>query len=433
MTKTSADTPNRTGSLSFSTIEAKRKQGGSGDPAVSSPAKNPRKKSAVTRMVVIGLVAILTAVAVIIGSSWSFYRYHHTVISNATVKGRVHRVGARIEGQVKAVEVEPGQRVVKGEVLFRLADDHYQAALRQAQSELQSVIKRFEAEKLAIEHDRRRLAVEVERCESVCNATAGEAEAAASTQDKWEREFNRVTSLIASGVASASEMDRARAERDNSRALVKAAKGNLAAAQSNCRAARVQVDGLSVREAGLGVLAAEVERARQQLAASEADLDATVIRAPEDGWVADRIVEPGGSARVGEPMMSLWIGAPWIEAWADEGKLSRIKIGSPVDVTLTAFPGRKLRGRVESIGVLADKELQAAAVPATLHSLFPKNAMVPIRIAVFTDQLRLQPGLSALVGIRDAAHDKSPTNADSTSTNSFVAALPLPSPAAATK
>lgn len=390
--------------------------------------EKPRRKSAVTRMVVVGLVAIVTVVALFIGSSWSFYRYNHTVISNATVKGRVHRVGARIEGQVKTVAVQPGQRVSKDDVLIRLADDHYQAASRQAQSELQSGIKRFEAEKLAIEHDRRRLAVEVERCESVCNAASGEAEAAASTQDKWEREFNRVTSLIASGIASASEMDRARAERDNSRALVKAAKGNLAAAESNCRAARVQVDGISVREAGLDVLAAEVERARQRLSASEADLAATVIRAPEDGWVADRIVEPGGSARVGEPMMSLWIGAPWIEAWADEDKLSRIKVGSPVDVTLTAFPGRKLRGRVESIGVLADKELQAAPVPATLHSLFPKNAMVPIRIAVFTDQLRLQPGLSALVGIRDTAQDKSSTNTDST--NSFVAALPLSSPAA---
>jgi membrane fusion protein, multidrug efflux system len=429
MTKTSPDSPNKTGALSFSTIEAKRKQGGPGSPAISSPVEKPRRKSGITRMVVVGLVAMATVIALIVGGSWSFYRYHHTVISNATVKGRVHRVGARIDGQVKAVEVQSGQRVVKDEVLFRLADDHYQAAWRQAQSELQSATKRFEAEKLAIEHDRRRLAVEVERCESVCNATAGEAEAAASTQDKWEREFNRVTSLIASGVASASEMDRARAERDNSRALVKAANGNFAAAESNCRAARVQVEGISVREAGLEVLAAEVERARQRLSASEADLDATVIRAPEDGWVADRIVEPGGSARVGEPMMTLWIGAPWIEAWADEDKLSRIRIGSSVDVTLTAFPGRKLRGRVESIGVFADKELQAAPVPTTLHSLFPKNAMVPIRIAVFADQLRLQPGLSALVGIRDAAHDKSPTNVDSKSTNSFVAALPLGSPA----
>jgi multidrug resistance efflux pump len=110
-------------------------------------------------------------------------------------------------------------------------------------------------------------------------------------------------------------------------------------------------------------------------------------------------VEPGGSAKVGEPMMSLWLGTPWVEAWVDEKKLAVIKIGNAADVTLTAFPKYKLRGRVEAISVLADKEMQAAPVPATLHSFFPQNSMVAVRISVPTDQIRLQPGLTALVGI----------------------------------
>src|SRR5262249_15028757 len=155
------------------------------------------------------------------------------------------------------------------------------------------------------------------------------------------------------------------------------AQGHHAAAEANCRMARVQMEGLRVREAGLEVLAADVELARQRLAVCEANLAATVMRAPADGWVIDRIVEPGRSAKVGEPMLSLWLGTPWIEAWVDEKKLGQVKIGSPVDVTLSAFPDRKLRGSVEGIGVLADKELQAEPVPPTLHSLFVPNAMIP--------------------------------------------------------
>jgi hypothetical protein len=50
--------------------------------------------------------------------------------------------------------------------------------------------------------------------------------------------------------------------------------------------------------------------------------------------------------------------------------------------------------------VLSDRELQPGSVPSTLHSLFPADAMVPIRITVDAGELRLQPGLSALVGIR---------------------------------
>ncbi len=381
------------GALSLSSIEVKRDSG-------RASAVEGRKRPGVRRFVVVFAAVLATVAASLTCASWLLYRAEHTVISNASVKGRVHRIGARIEGQVKSIDVQPSQRVSKGDVLIRLEDGHLQAALREAQSDLNTAIKRYEAEKLAIEHERRRLPLEVERCESVSQAAAGEVEAAASNQDKLEREFERIRSLIKAGISSASEMDRAQAERDNARALVRAAQGNLAAAESNGRVAKVQVEGLRVREAGLEVLGAEVERARQHLAAAEADLAATVIRAPADGWVVERIVESGGSAKVGEPMLALWIGTPWIEAWVDEKKLSEIWIGSPVDVTLTAFLGRKLRGRVEAIGVLADRELQAQPVPSTLHSIFPANAMVPIRIAVDSNELRLQPGLSAIVGIR---------------------------------
>jgi multidrug resistance efflux pump len=135
--------------------------------------------------------------------------------------------------------------------------------------------------------------------------------------------------------------------------------------------------------------------------AAKAQLDATVVRSPDDGWVIDRIVEPGGSAKVGEPLISLWLGAPWIEAWVDEKYLARIKVGNRADVVVTAFSDHKLRGRVEAIGVLADKELQGSPVPGTLHSLFSANAMIPVRISVSADHVRLQPGLSALVGIEE--------------------------------
>lgn len=356
-----------------------------------------------TRFIVLGTVTVVTIAALLLGGSWLYYRAQHTVIRNASVKGRLYQLGARIDGQVQSVSVEPGQRVTKGQLLVRLTDDHFQAARNEAQSQLESAEKKLAAERLALEHERQRLALEVERCESLSEGLAGEVEAATTLRSKWEREAERLTSLITAQVASASEADRIITERDNARALLKAAEGKFGAAQSNCRVAQADVEGLRVREAQIEVLVVDVELARQRLAAANADLAATLLRAPEDGWVVERIVQPGGSAKVGEPMLSLWVGAPWIEAWVNEKKLDHVKLGNPVDVTLAAFPGRKLRGQVESIGILADTECRNTAVPATLHSLFPNDAMIPIRIAVDTQGLQLQPGLTALVGIRNAS------------------------------
>jgi multidrug resistance efflux pump len=113
-----------------------------------------------------------------------------------------------------------------------------------------------------------------------------------------------------------------------------------------------------------------------------------------------------------------------VEAWVDEKKLARVKIGSPVDVTFAAFPDHKLRGQVESIGVLADKELRDSPVPTSLHSLFCDNSMIPVRIAVPNEPLRLQPGLSAFVGICDPPADSLAKRAGAA--DSFLAAsVPL--------
>jgi membrane fusion protein (multidrug efflux system) len=360
-----------------------------------------QKKRSLARVIVLMLVFTATILGLWIGASWLFYRLGNTVTRNATVKGRIHKIGARLDGQVKQIAVIPGQQVRKGELILQLEDEFYQANVRQCEAELLSASRQFDAEKLAIEHDRLRLAVEVQRSDRMQTASAAEVEACASETNKWDRECTRVKTLITAGVSSASEVDIVTAQRDVARAKLKAAQGRHEVAESDCRTARLAEERLRVREAALEVLKAGVERERQRLSAARAQLDATVIRAPDDGWVIDRLIESGGSAKVGDPLISLWLGAPWIEAWVDEKYLSRIKVGSRADIVLTAFSDQRLCGRVEAIGVLADKELQGSPVPGTLHSLFGANAMIPIRISVAAERVRLQPGLSALVGIEE--------------------------------
>jgi membrane fusion protein (multidrug efflux system) len=375
--------------------------------AGNPPTPPPHKRW--TRLVVLSLVALASVLILALGSSWGYYRWQHTVTHHATVEGRVHKIGTRLDGQVKSVEVQVGQRVAAGQVLVRLEDDHYVAAVGESQAQLQSAINRLEVEKLAIAEARQELTLEIEHAQSDCTTATGALQSAIAAQNRWEQEYNRVSTLLKSGIGSQSDLDTATWERDSARAQVTVTQGALSSAETACQLARAKLEGLKVREAGLAVFTADVDVARQQLAKDHADLAATVIYCPADGWVIDRDVQPGGSAKVGEPLISLWLGAPWVEAWVDEDTLSHITVGSPVDVTLQAFPKIKLQGHVEEIGVLTDTALaatadpQAKSVPDTLHSLFLFDAMVPIRISVENPPVRLQPGLTALVGIGNTA------------------------------
>ena len=355
------------------------------------------------RVFVVTLVVLLSLAIVGIAIPWAAYRFKHIVVSQAVVKGAVTRVGSRIEGRIKSIEVQAGQHVSKGQVLLRLDDGHFLAEVERARAQLQSATGDLGSEKLGIEQARRRLTLEIKRVQGVRTAAAGALQAEKRNLERLQTQYERIAKVITNGAAAPSAMDRAAGDRDRSQALIQSAQGTLDAAESSYEKAQNELEGVAVRESRLGVLNSQIAAARALLAAAESDLDAIVLRAPEEGRVLERIVEEGGSAKVGEPMLSLWIGPAWVEAWTDERDLRKFKIGSSVEISLDASPSHKLSGRVEAIGLESDKQLQPAAVPATLHAFVRLNAMVPVRIAFDEENSQIQLGLSAVVGIKREA------------------------------
>ena len=121
----------------------------------------PKTKALVTRTVVICLVLILTLAAVAIAIPWANYRYKNIVLREASVRGAVTKLGARIDGRIKSIDVVPGQTVTKGQVLLRMEDSHLRAALERARGDLKSAKLELENEKLSIAQVRRRLMFEI--------------------------------------------------------------------------------------------------------------------------------------------------------------------------------------------------------------------------------------------------------------------------------
>lgn len=357
----------------------------------------PSKKAA--RITVFTAVLLASVSAAVLGVPWLVYRQNHTILGNAQVRGTVAKLGARIDGQVKQVFVSPGQRVMAGETLLQFEDDHLQAAVQREQAEMESAVHELQAEKLAIAQERRRLALEVDRLSSLRKSTIAAQEGEASNLEKLDKDFARIISLMREGIAAGSELDRITGDRGKAQAAVRSAQAVREAAEASYQSAQVSLEAVQVREARLAVLEARIAMARARIASVKADLSASIIRAPQDGWILDRIQEPGGAAKAGDPLIAMWVGQSWIEAWLDENQLDRIRIGSEVDVSLSAFPGRAVRGRVEALGLMASKELYERAPPSALNSFVRKSSMVPVRIAMADGTPQLQPGLSAIVGI----------------------------------
>ena len=102
--------------------------------------------------------------------------------------------------------------------------------------------------------------------------------------------------------------------------------------------------------ANLAQARAAVGRAQAALDLARQDQTHTVIRAPIDGVVGDRQVEPGDYVQPGTHLLSLVpIRSLYVTANFKETQVSRMLVGQAATIKVDALPGRALKGEVEKL------------------------------------------------------------------------------------
>jgi HlyD family secretion protein len=218
----------------------------------------------------------------------------------ADVEGGVIAVAARTAGIVRAVYVQEGDHVTRGQVLARQEDDAPRLAAQTAAADL------------------------------------GQARAAiVATQVQLrtaEREYRRLQALQASNFVAGQRLDQAR--------------DNIAAAQATLDAQRAAVD----------AAAARLAQARYQQ-------ELTVIRAPAEGRIARRYANPGAGASTlnVSTMFDLEPAAPRIvRAEVTEASVPAVAIGQSVELAAESEPGKVFKGRVmRRAAVFGARKLQS--------------------------------------------------------------------------
>ena len=355
-----------------------------------------RARFALVPLLVLGLAAPLFF--------WVRYQSNHVTSKNASVRGHVAEIGTRLTGLVKSVEVDVGDRVRAGQVIVRLEDRHLVAEVQEARAEVEALQRTIDMEQLNVLHQRRRVGQAAEEAAAKVAAAQAQAEEARIRAEEARRDHaNRQTLYQRDGVVSGEDVRNAETRRLTAEARLDEARANSDAAKSAGRTVRLEADLIAIEEGKVGVLEAELLRARARLARAEADLDGTSIRAPEDGAIVRRVVQPGGSVEAGQPILAMWLGRDvWVEAWVDEDDIGKVRVGSVATVSFHSLPGREFAGVVDKIGLSTDFEIPDAQVPQPRFSRMRSAPVVGVRIRLHEPPPELVPGLSAVVAIRKA-------------------------------
>jgi HlyD family secretion protein len=229
------------------------------------------------------------------------------------------QVGSQVSGQIKDIYVDFNSGVKNGQLIARIDPQSFQLRVNQALADLEAA---------------RAMALTQRSTVSARNAELARAKVLLGDA---EREFQRNEMLFEKNFVSAAVLDKAKA--------------NVDAAREQLRSQEAQ---LEVADAQVANAEAVVKQRESQLAQARVDLDRTEIRAPVDGTVVKKSVEPGQTVAASLQAPELFIIAQdlrrmQVDASIDESEVGRIRIGQQATFTVDAFPGQTFRGGVTQI------------------------------------------------------------------------------------
>ncbi|MGH8622348.1 MAG: efflux RND transporter periplasmic adaptor subunit [Burkholderiales bacterium] len=281
------------------------------------------------------------------------------------------QVGSQVSGQIKEITVDFNSEVKKGQVIARIDSESFALRVSQAMADLEAA----------------RATVLTQRANVV--ALQAEVSRARVNLAEAEREFQRNRALHEKQFVSAAALDKAEFA--------------WRAAQEQVNTARAQ---LVVGESQVRNVEALVKQRESQLAQARVDLDRTTIRAPVDGTVVKKSVEPGQTVAASLQAPELFVIAQdlrrmQVDVSIDEAEVGRVREGQPATYTVDSFPGRTFRGAVGQVrkaALVVQNVVTYTAVIATSNpnlELFP-GMTANVRIVVDTRDNALRVPNAAL-------------------------------------
>ena len=237
------------------------------------------------------------------------------------------QLGFKVAGRLERMLVDIGSPVRKGQVVARLSPTDFELRVRQAETALQQA-----RSQLGLPANGTSEAVDPEQTAGVKQAAAT-LKAAQLTRD-------RMTKLFDEKLIPQSDLD--------------AAEAALGVADGRYQEA---VETARTRQGLLSQRKSELEIARQQLADS-------VLTAPFDGAIRERLVSPGNYLAAGTTVAVLVRMHPLrLKLAVPEREAAGIRIGQPVDLTVEGEPG-KHAGRVARISPAISEDNRTLMVEA---------------------------------------------------------------------
>jgi membrane fusion protein, multidrug efflux system len=349
--------------------------------AILSPPRGPTIRIS-KRLSLKQLALAGAAMAVLAGGGWYGRDWWTTgrfieSTDDAYVGGNVTSLAPHVSGFIADVLVDDNQHVRAGQVLVRLDQRDFQAALEHAAAVVNA--RRASLDGLRAQYILQQSAIRQQEAD----LTAKVAQLNFSVQ-----EADRYRSLALTAAGSRQDAQRTFSLEQQARATVLAASASLEAGRQQ----------LKVIEAEIVEAEANLVQSQSDLQTAQLNLGYTEVRAPIDGYVGNRAAQVGAYVTAGAYLVSV---SPsqglWVDANFKEDQLTHMIDGDTASVVADVLPHHVFHGHVASVAPGTGAVFSVIPAENATGNFTKIVQRVPVRVLLDADDVdlhMLRPGLS---------------------------------------
>ena len=313
------------------------------------------------------LIVVLTVAIAIAGiyvlKGYMFRTQSQSLVISGRVEADEILISTRIPGRLKELYIRDGVNVSKGEPVAKLEEEELKTAYEEVRKSIDALRKSINTQEATLDYLKARILKTIEKSQKALNLSKVRLKQAEANLLRQKKRLERFRKLFKKGVIAEDRFE-------DIKLAYSTAEGDYNAAVEAVKEAEVSVEAAKVERGRIRIKEKEIETLRQKLASMKERLQAakirlsyTLIKAPADGVVIEKVAEPGEVLAAGGVIgIMVRPESIHVKTFIPEPLIGRIKTGTVVRVISDAYPEEPVTGRICYISDIAEftpKEVQS--------------------------------------------------------------------------
>jgi membrane fusion protein (multidrug efflux system) len=313
------------------------------------------------------------------------YTSHFETTNDAYIAARQFAIAPEVSGYITAVPVTDNEHVAAGQVIARIDDRNYRAALAQAEAQVASA--RGNIENVDAQMGMQQAQISADQ------AQVDKAQASLVFAQQQASRYQYLAHTIAGTVQNAQQYA---SQLHQGQAALDSAQATLKSAQRQIEALKAQRDSA----------VASLAQAKAQRDQARLNLSYTTVTADQPGRVVQLSAAVGQYAQPGTNLTMFVPDDIWVWANFKETQLDAMRPGEPVTVDIDAYPERAIHGHVASVQPGSGTAFSLLPAQNATGNWVKIVQRVPVKVVMDNSptDVALGPGMSVEASVRINPH-----------------------------